>query len=253
MRISRPWVVAAPLLVMIITGCADGGRLSLTPTRPADVARNAFNLHDADLRRRSVVDLANAPFGGEEPYVRMYRMLADDPDATVRAAAVKALGQHGEVEDAALIAERLRDEAPFVRWQAARALQKIHDPSVAPALIAALGTDEDVDVRMAAARALGQYPQPAVVQALVAALDDGNFGVVRAAHGSLRTLTGRDLGIDPRPWLQWTRANPQSLFERQRPYGWRPYAESPGLIERTQFWRKPDPQRIPPRGLPEAG
>ena len=95
-----------------------------------------------------------------------YRLLMDDPDATVRAACIKALGAHGTVDDALLIIPRLKDEAAFVRWQAAKSLQRIHHEQAVGPLLDAMKSDEDVDVRMAAADALGQYPRPAVFDAL---------------------------------------------------------------------------------------
>ncbi|HEX7008479.1 MAG TPA: HEAT repeat domain-containing protein [Phycisphaeraceae bacterium] len=222
----------------------------IMPPTPAQAARDAFNVYDADLRRRSIALLAASPFGGEEPYVRTYRLLIDDPDATVRAACAQALSLHGGPQDAQLIIPLLRDSTAFVRWEAAKALQRIHNPEAVTPLIQALRTDEDADVRMAAAHALGQYAAPAVVQALIAALNDDHFGVAQASLASLRTLTGQALGPDGRQWLAWADQHAGEWFAHQRPYTYQPYYKPPGLLDKMQFWRDHEPPAPrPPIGL----
>src|SRR5687768_17041033 len=102
-RIPRPLRLAglACGALLALAGCGDGGFKITRPfarETPGEAARGAFS-YDPDTRRASLTKLANAPFGGEEPYLRTYRLLLDDPDTTVRAAAAKALGQHGTADD----------------------------------------------------------------------------------------------------------------------------------------------------------
>lgn len=209
------------------------------PPTPGEVAREAFTVYDADKRRRAVTLLSAAQFGGEETYLRLYRLLIDDPDATVRAACVKALGDHGTTDDALLLIPRLRDETSFVRWEAARALQKIHHEKAVEPLLNAVAKDEDVDVRLASAYALGQYPSVQVFNVLVGALNDTDFGVVESASVALTTLTGHEMGTDATAWITWAEANQGQLFVQRRPYTWHPYERTnPGLIERSKFWKK---------------
>src|SRR5690606_5374227 len=100
----RPFSVLRPGILTLgaalaLGGCSssgdpDGTVLSdllqgLAPPTPGQAARDAFNVYDADRRRNAIGLLAAAPFGGEAPYTRTYRLLVDDPDATVRGAAVK--------------------------------------------------------------------------------------------------------------------------------------------------------------------
>lgn len=239
-------VAAVVLMTLSGAGCQGGGQqhwaqsmiARWSPPSPEQVARDAFDPYDADRRRRAVSLLAAAPFGGEGPYVRLYRLLITDDDATVRAAAAQALGMHGEVEDVELIVPLLQDQEAFVRWEAAKALQRIHSPDAVRPLIRTARDDTDTDVRMAAAHALGQYPQPRVVDALIGALNDREFSVVNAAHESLITLTGEDLGIDSRDWLDWQREHRGSLFASGRPYRYQPYDPPPSFVERMRFWRE---------------
>jgi len=212
--------------VVLLTGCGQSTQSNplsqviepfMSPS-PGQTARDAFNLYDADLRRQSITSLSAADFGGEEVYVRMYRLLMDDPDPTVRAACVKALGIHGHTQDAQLIAIQLEDVDPMVRWEAAKSLQHIHHESAVGPLIKILRDDEDVDVKMATAYALGQYAQPRVFHALVGTLNDQSFGVVYEGCRALCTLTGQDLGEDANDWMAWAKAHHDNLFEYQKPY-----------------------------------
>ena len=196
---------------------------------------NVFDTDALDKRRQSVVRIATGPHGDAKPYLRVYRrFITDDPDPTVRAAAARALSLHGKVSDAPAIATLLEDNNAFVRWEAAKALQRIHNPEVIDELSAALRDDTDADVRMAAADALGQYAQRAVFDTLVGALRDPNHGVVQEARDALRTLTGHAGNTDPGAWMQWAEGQSDSLFAEQQTYTYRPYAAPPGWLE---FWR----------------
>jgi len=247
------------LFACLLAGCAGGeggkpgnplaGLVGHTPT-PSEAARDAFNVYDADLRRRSVNLLASSHFGHEAPYLRTYRLLAEDPDPTVRAAAYRAIGMHGEVEDIARLVEGLEDEAPFARWEAAKAMQRIHGREAIGPLVAAVTGDTDADVRMAAAVALGQYPTTSVFDALVGALNDPVFSVNHAARRSLSILTGEDHGYDAGAWITWAENRSGDLFGGAGTYTYQPYQEAPGFLERARFWRDrepPAPRR--PRGL----
>src|SRR5689334_6059915 len=117
-------VLALVAGLLLLVGCQNAARdmkktfSGLFPPSPGEAARMMFSF-DPDTRRQGVTWLAASKFGGEDVYVRSYRMLIDDPDATVRAAAAKALGAHGKVEDALLLVRRLKDPMPYVRWEAA--------------------------------------------------------------------------------------------------------------------------------------
>lgn len=249
--------------IIMLVGCESGPRTSRSgdPVAPivamlkgdsaAQLARDSLNTYDADKRREAVVRLSNADYGGDEPFVRLYRLLLDDPDPMVRAAAVTALGEHAPASDGPLLAAMLEDESAYVRWEAAKALQKVHHPGVAAALSAALTKDEDADVRTAAATALGQYADATVFQTLVSALGDRNRGVVRAANESLRTLTGQDLDADAAQWLALSRECGPRLFAERRPYRYRLYSEPPGWMGRVLLRQDYRTAERSPRGVEE--
>jgi hypothetical protein len=207
-----------------------------TPT-PAQAARDAFNVYNPDRRRRAIALLAASPFGHEAPYVRTYRLLLDDPDPTVRAAAIRALSMHGTPDDARGFLPSLRDPNPYVRWETAEALKRVHLPEAAAPLVQTLQNDDDNDVRMAAAEALAQYPRPSVFDALLGTLTDPNYGVAQAAANSLSILTGRDFGRDPAAWIAWSNPRRDRLFADQLPYSFQPYQRPPGWMDTILFWR----------------
>lgn len=264
LRIARPvtlsrvcFALILSMLVISATGCsADKAPMqglveAISPETPGQVARDAFNVYDADVRRESVNKLAAAKFGGEPPYLRLYRLLIDDPDPTVRAACTKALGLHGEAQDVKLLIPRARDEATAVRWEAAKALQKLHDPAAIDPLSTMLVNDEDPDVRQAAATALGQYATIAVYNQLVGALDDHSYSVVDSARNSLVTLTGYDFGTSGADWLIFANKNSQARFDQRKQYTWQPFVKPRTFWNKMQFWKKraapPEPQI--PRGM----
>lgn len=271
-RLLAAWGAAAALSALApgcglqggLGGASAMGQESIftlfpAPPSPAEAAQWAIDPYNADKRQRGVLLLANAPFGGEAPYLRLYELRLDDEDAAVRMAAVKALALHGEVRHVAALAARLReDSSPLVRREAARALQRLHDPALAPAaLLRALSPEleADADTRAAAAIALGQYAQPTVVQGLIGALADRQLRVNEAAKRSLNTLTGERFGLDIRAWLSWSQAAAakQALFANRKPYVYPVFQRDPTIAELILPWLKPPRNETPapPVGAPD--
>lgn len=256
-------VAVAGLLGLAVAGAGcdtigadiDALGQSLFPPSPTQAALWAID-RDPDLRRQGTLLLANATFGGAPPYVALYRdYVIADPDPLVRAVAIRALAKHGEPEDAKLIAVHLDDESGPVRWEAARGLQRLHDPEVTGDLLETLrDPGEGVSIRASAATALGQYPGDAVLQGLVAALSDPSLTVNLAAAGALETLTDRAFGdeerLDPRTWLDWYASAGADAFTGARAYRYPVYRREPGWFERLVFW---NPRVVeapaPPAGL----
>jgi len=224
---------------------------SLTPVSPSQAARWMVDMNDADNRRRGLVLISNAPFGGAEVYVAIYRDdVLYETNPLVKAAAITALGRHGRPSDVPAIAATLSDASVQVRWAAARALQRLHNDEAVPALLVAmLAEEQDEDVRMAAAIALGQYPQDRVFQGLVAALDDRRLSVNAAARESLRTVTGQDFGLDPKAWLKWY-DEVDDPFAGKKEYLFPTYQRDKTFMEMLAFWSSREWEKpAPPAGL----
>lgn len=265
---TRGTCLAAIAIVMVamLSGCQTVSQdlsefvaIFSVPT-PGEAARDLFDASDPDKQRQALVLLAQAPFGGEEPYVRAYRDLATNAvDPTVRITAIRALARHGEPEDATILAIanlRLPQRHPneHVRWAAIEALQRLHNPGIVGDLITVLGDrSERVETRAGAAVALGQYRNDSAFQALISALDARHLSINIAARDSLRLMTGREFGFDSRDWLAWygQTADP---FSDAQPYRYPTYSRRLGLLERIGLWPAPTwEQPGPPIGLaPES-
>lgn len=190
-----------------------------TPT-PQQAAAWAVDPYSADKRFRGLLLLANAPWGGEPVYIETYQLALKDGDPSVRSVAVRALGLHGTPEHVPLIIAQFNDEDRLLRWECARALQRLHNPVAITPLLDRLDVkkESEPEIRAATATALGQYPEASVVDALINALDDRDLAVNHAAEQSLRILTGQTLGLDLRAWVAWQSEHKSDLFAGRGAY-----------------------------------
>ncbi len=226
----------------VLSGCHDMGNeiaevLRFNEPTPSEASMWMFH-RDAEKRRLGITLISNAEFGGESPYLKVYREAVTDLDSMVRAASVRALGMHGNGEDALLAIPLTVDEHQIVRWEAAKALQRLHHRDAIRALLVAVNNDEDADVRAAAATALGQYAELRVADALILSLSDQSLIVNCEARKSLKTLTGENFGINQDDWLEWYRDNP-NVFAHQQVYTYPTYQREYTFIEKvTPFGRQ---------------
>ncbi|MCH2161459.1 MAG: HEAT repeat domain-containing protein [Phycisphaerales bacterium] len=228
---------------------------SLQPPSPFEAAVWANDFNDPGKQRQGVVLISNAPFGGAEPYLRLYRVLVEeDSDPLVRAAAIRALGRWGEPDDARIIAEQLDNEYDQVRLESAKALQRIHEPSVADDLWRRLVDEEErEEIRIEIAIAIGQYPGDATFQALLVALDNRSLALNLAAVDSLRILTSENWGLDARRWLAWYDSTSRP-FKGQETFLYPTFERRVSFLERLVFWAPVNFEKPSvPRGMePEA-
>ena len=227
---------------------------SLKPPTPFEAATWANDFNDPGKQREGVILLANAPFGGSEPYMRLYRILVEeDSDPLVRAAAIRALGQWGDTSDAAIIAKQLTNAYEQVRLESAKSLERIHDPKVSDDIWQRLVDEEETEaVRIELAIALGQYPGDAEFQALLVALDDRSLALNLAAVDSLRVLTSENWGLSTTSWLSWYDSTTKP-FGEQETFLYPTFVRKITFFERLIFWspvtfEKPSV----PRGLEPA-
>lgn len=266
-RRTRPAVRNAlipPLLLALapLTACqafrdAPAGATSVLqlffqPTSTADIAKQALDPRSADNRYRGTLALARAPFGGDDPYLAHYLDCLADADAGVRSAGLLGLALHGSPRQAPEVAVLLDDPDPRVRADAARTLQRLHNPlAVEPLIAAATSTSpDDIALRSEAAHALGQYPQPRVLDALIASLDSPDLAVNHAALSSLTILTGQDFGYDTQAWFTWTRSTP-APFASGRVYTYPVFDRRLSLLARYVPFIPRPPSEVPtaPAGL----
>ncbi len=161
-----------------------------------------FDPDDPDKRREGIVGLSQKPWGLREPHLKGFALrLEIDRDASVRSAAVRALGKAGDPKYLPNIVTALDDKDATVRWDAAVALQSVvYGASAIEPLARHAAEDASVDVRESCVKALGNYRRPEAAKALLRCMSDSAFIVRYEAHKRLVDMTGRDLGKDPQDW-----------------------------------------------------
>jgi len=167
---------------------------------PKVLVKQMFESDDPDLRRDAIERLSEKDWGRRGSYLKAYAILTEDPAATVRSAAVRALGRSGNAEYAKEVIAALSDRKASVRTDAAVALDSIFAPDAIEPLSARATSDVSPDVRVAAAQALRQYRRADVLETLLRCLDDPKLAVRSRAAESLTELTGENAGTDARAW-----------------------------------------------------
>jgi hypothetical protein len=260
-------LIASIALVALVTaalsmlgGCETIGQdfndiaSAIKPTTPTEAAKMMMDPYNADNRREGTTLISNAPWGGVDIYVKAYRdKVLNEPDPIAKAAAIRALARWGEPADALRIGgKNLVDPNFQVRWEAAKGLQRLHNPAVIPDLLIVLRDDETTDVRVAAAIALGQYPEDRVFQGLVGALDARELAVNEAAENSLHLLTGQSFDMDSHRWLTWYNGQTAAghAFANQGQYLYPTYYRDDLWWEKLEFWTTRNWEKpAPPAGL----
>lgn len=196
--------LALAFLAACAGGCKSGNPFTLERLfgpPPAKLVAMAFDVQDPDKRREGIVALSSKSWGLREPHLKDYAtILRADKDATVRSAAVRALGKAGDVKYLDHVVRALSDQSATVRWDAALALAGVRGPSAEKPLIDGALNDSSADVRSACAQTLRHYRSGRVVRTLVRCLDDASLAVRFNARASLVKLTGIDMGPDSRAW-----------------------------------------------------
>jgi HEAT repeat protein len=123
------------------------------------------------------------------PIVRMLR----DPDLTVQSKAIDTVSQIDDPSTVGHLLDLLQDESEYVRRAGVEVLNHIGNPSTVKELLEAL-RDRDWGVRVRAADALGTIGGPKVVEAMLSLLSDRDDFIRRSAIEVLNmTKDGRAL------------------------------------------------------------
>lgn len=201
--------------LLFVSGCQTGPAQELAEfgRRVGDLITGGTAVNDAvrmedrdfpDERRVGINRLVARFYGRGEPYTERYAQIArDDPDALVRATAIRALNRARDASATEVFIAGLSDGDPLVRLEAAKALTNLPDPAATSRLIALMrNQQEDIDVRIAAAEALRHYPNLEVARNLAAMLQERQFSIAWQARRSLIALTGTDHRFNEPAWLR---------------------------------------------------
>ncbi len=186
---------------------------------PGRFARQMEDDKSADARRTGILRLvADFDFARKDPYTRRYWQIAQgDPDALVRAAAIRALNRSRDRKAVAVYIKGLDDPSPLIRLESAKALANIPDDKAKAPLIKHMGMEYEIqgeggrpemalesrDIKLACADGLRNFAELAVAKALVEALRERDFEVAWQARKSLILMTGHDYRYDQEKWREY--------------------------------------------------
>lgn len=207
---------------------------------PLEASEMATDPYSAENRYKGITLLSSADFGGQPIYLELYVDGLSDEDASVRGASVRAIGRHGDPEHAPMLIASLDDEDDFVRLEATRGLQRIHSNDAIDPLLERMdeANEKNIDIRATAADALGQYRQTEVVLGLISGLGDSRLAVNNRVQHSLMILTGQNLGLDRRAWIDWYNAN-DDIFAGAQPYTYPVFNRKKKITEYLPFVAQP--------------
>jgi hypothetical protein len=126
-----------------------------------------------------------------------------EPTAT-RAVICHTLGELRDPAARDAILKAANDPDAVVKIQACRALGKVGRPEDATLLARVMAIDPMEDCKIAAVEALAELKpdDPRIAQMLVGGMQNDDPAIRYASLNALRSITGRDLGVDPKPWVK---------------------------------------------------
>ena len=154
---------------------------------------NQLDNSNPSVRRNAawaIGELTNMLPGARSDAVPQLITLLSDPDAWVRMAAARALGELHDHRAVAQLIATLSDNNWRVRELAVWALSETKDARAVTALCAVLISDPRVEVRRGAAEALGEIQSAAALPALKQALQDSAPGVSSKAAWAISEIEG---------------------------------------------------------------
>ncbi len=192
-------------VAVLAAGCASWTK-SLDPKKVA-AEREKYGA-TADQR---IEDLAaeskrakTGPSAEQITFTRdLAKQLLTEHDPRVRAAMVAVAAEFDAPAAVAICRGGMEDPEPRVRMAACEAWSRRGGPDAVALLAARVDADADLDVRLKALRELGTLGSDAAVPALARALEDPDPAIQYRAVGSLKQVSGRDLGDDVNAWRAW--------------------------------------------------
>jgi HEAT repeat protein len=183
--------------------CAD----ALGRTRSA-AAFAALTELASDRSPRVRVDAlaALSEFEDDEKALQAAQAALVDKDASVRAAAVEAVGRISGASAKDTIARALADPDDGVRC-VARAALRLVCPAEASADLGDAASDPSWRVRAQCVDDAAALRTPAAMETLISLVDDRRVRVAAAAHRALGALSGKEIGRDRTIWSAWWTAN----------------------------------------------
>lgn len=160
-----------------------------------------------DYQRHSELQKLAAEIGGMPAKEQNYwfkhlgRIMNNDPSPEMRRLAIQAASRLRQPDSLALIESGLDDDSLKVQMAACTALGRRSEAKAAQLLASVVGTTPELDVKNSAIAALGNHKSQVAIDTLRVVLEDLDPATTELAMSSLRGVTGKNVGNDPKQWI----------------------------------------------------
>jgi hypothetical protein len=196
-------------------GCSSGG-FNFRRTTSASFLRTIEESRDPNVRYGAYTDLASPRcYDNEQQKAQAAQVLASklkegrEPTAT-RAVICRTLGVIARPEAREMILAETNDDDPLVRAEACRALGRVGKSDDATVLARVMTVDVSAECRIAAIESLGDLKSTdkRITQHLVSGMEHDEPAIRVASWHALKSITGKDLGVDSIPWKKYVDSLP---------------------------------------------
>jgi hypothetical protein len=203
--LSARRVLAPCLALAALVGCSTLNPVGTTAT---NILNHAQTDPDPNVRYLAYAKLASPHcYDNEQQKQEVVRVLvkrlesAYEPVAS-RAVICRTLGELRLPQARGAILKAVGDHEAMIRIEACRALGKVGRPEDATVLSRVMTVDTLLDAKIAAIDGLAalKADDPRILQVLVTGMDNDLPAIRLASLQALRAITGKDLGIEPKPW-----------------------------------------------------
>ena len=188
-----------------VRALAAGGLAPGLGINPLGPLLDAVRDRDVEVRQAAAWSLGNIPHSPRATDA-IIRLMKDDPESDVRAAAATALGNSGDPRALELFVAALGAKDEAARDTAAQMLGIMHDARAVGPLVGLLA-DKSPRMRMDAVSSLGQIKDERAVAPLIGSIADEDERVRSGAMDALEKITGQPLGVDEAQWRKWWEQN----------------------------------------------
>lgn len=200
------WAIAAAGLIALASGCS-----TYIGTTAASFMQRARDSDDPNIRYLAYKNLASPrAYDNDQQKDDAVRLLIDGLEpgrepAASRAMICRTLGELRRPEARDPLVKAVEDPDPTIRGEACRALGKVGTIDDARVLSRIMAIDRQADCRIAAIEGIGELRtnDPMVYTTLVENMEHPDPAVRLASLRALRKLTGKDLGVESKPWKQY--------------------------------------------------
>jgi hypothetical protein len=208
----------AALVVSVLAAVGQAGCSGFYGTTAASFLIKIREDPDPNVRYIAYGKLAspncydNAAQRAEAVRVLISKLEAGKEPVATRAVICRTLGELRDPAAREVLIKAVGDSEGVVRIQACRALGKVGTPEDATTLSRVMTVDTLEDCRIAAIEGIGELKSrdSRIQEVLVAGMEHDDPAIRLASLKALRSITGKDLGVEPKPWRDYLQTPAQS-------------------------------------------